>query len=148
MDVSESLGPVGYDRVGNVRITSAIICGTRLARALRVPVRVPDGQEASKARDRPDRQVHRVVLRRDGTLQLNMFIPQAFHVTSPECVLERPQESSTSPRHRRGIDGSACQSAPVPRLCRQLGMDDKRVGLQGALRRFGRVPHQGQVQRA
>ena len=35
------------------------------ARALRVPVRVRGGLETSKARDRPDRQVHALVMRRD-----------------------------------------------------------------------------------
>jgi len=61
----KSLDPVGYDRVENVRITPAITCGPRRARALRVPVRVPRGQETSKARDRPDRQVHGVVMPRN-----------------------------------------------------------------------------------
>src|SRR4029450_839158 len=47
-----------------VRRTPAITCGRRRARALRSAVRVPLEKETSKARDRPDRQVHRVVGRR------------------------------------------------------------------------------------
>jgi len=42
-------------------LTPAITRGTRRARALRVPVRAHEGRLQSKARDRPDRRVHRVV---------------------------------------------------------------------------------------
>jgi hypothetical protein len=45
------------------RLTSRITCGTRRARALRAAVRVTFWKEISKARDRPERRVHRVVMR-------------------------------------------------------------------------------------
>src|SRR5262245_1785884 len=47
------------------RLTPRVTCGPRRARALRAPVRVPGGIEASKAGDRPDRQVDALVMRRD-----------------------------------------------------------------------------------
>ena len=44
-----------------VRITLRITCGPRRARTLRAACRVRDEIETSKARDRPDRQVHALV---------------------------------------------------------------------------------------
>jgi len=60
----EGLDPVDYGRVENVRITPGVASGTRRARALRVPVRVPGELQTSKARDRPYRQVDALVIRR------------------------------------------------------------------------------------
>src|SRR5262245_36062537 len=45
------------------QLTPRITCGTRRARALRAAVRVPGEIQASKARDRPYRQVHAHVRR-------------------------------------------------------------------------------------
>src|SRR5438034_737528 len=48
-------------------ITPAVSCGPRRVRDLRVPVRSSVRPEVSKARDRPDRQLHRVVMLHHST---------------------------------------------------------------------------------
>ena len=64
------------------RITPAITCGARRARALRAPVRVPGEKEISKARDRPYRQVHRVVMPSNGK-----EIPEGTAIKNPSRTI-------------------------------------------------------------
>ena len=65
-----------------MRITPAITREPRRARALRAAVRVPDGQGASKARDRPDRQVDALVMRAviNGTLR-RVIRRRSWHIS-------------------------------------------------------------------